>query len=70
MFKQGDIIPVNTLKIIDSYIKELHNTIGNTNNIVQLLYNTWMNIPTGDNANSIIDEINAIKEKQNSYINQ
>ena len=62
MFQQGDIILASTLNTIDGYIKELYDTLGD-NETVQALYATWTGIPTDEGANSINDEIAAIKEK-------
>lgn len=68
-FKSGDIIPVTTLNQIEDYINQLYNSL-NSNQIVKDLYDVWQGIPTGDESASINDEIEAILQKQNSYINQ
>lgn len=68
-FNSGDIISIITLNKIDEYINQLYISLG-SHQLVQDLYNTWQGIPTGDNSTSINDEIEAILQKQNSYINQ
>ena len=67
-FNPGDIIPVKTLNDVDVYIKQLYELMG-SEGIVENLYNAWQGIQTGDDSTSISDEIDAIRKKQNSYIN-
>ena len=68
-FNSGDIIPVGTLNEVDDYINQLY-TFSNSNSLdqnlydtIQVLYNAWQGIQTGDDSTSISDEIDAIRKK-------
>lgn len=68
-FKQGDIIRVDALNLIDTYINELHSAMLD-DDTVKNLYETWNRIPTSADGttNNIIDEIEKIKAEQDKYI--
>lgn len=68
-FKYGQIIPITILNNIDNIIQQLKSNPANQQYINDLI-SLWEGILSNMEDVNIADNIERIKEKQNSYINQ